>query len=216
MIFIFLILGNIRAQEREDNAWKAIFTDYSLTASTTLRLETHVRTRRFFTENDQYLIRPSIQLKWTKNAAITAGVTYIDSNTPLNRTIENNLWQQFSFSFPINRNACFGWIRLEERWDRKNRLTNYNTRIRFRTGLQFPLRRQTKGFAPHLIVFNEIFMILERGFPYRLNQNWTTIGFRQKISHNMRFFSGFQRATVSKKEAFLHKNIWSTTLFYHL
>ena len=82
MISIFLILGNIRAQEREDNAWKAIFTDYSLTASAPLRLETHVRTRRFFTENDQYLIRPSIQLKWTKNAAITAGVTYIDSNTP--------------------------------------------------------------------------------------------------------------------------------------
>ena len=52
-MLLFFLHWNGAAQERQDNAWKALFTDYSLTNSTTLRLETHVRTRRFFAENDQ-------------------------------------------------------------------------------------------------------------------------------------------------------------------
>ena len=62
--FIALFFSSqITAQERQDNAWKAVFTDYSLSNSSTIRLETHVRTRDFFATNDQYLIRPSISRK---------------------------------------------------------------------------------------------------------------------------------------------------------
>ena len=48
--FIVLIFFSFRinAQERQDNAWKAVFLDYSLSTSSTLRLETHLRTRQFF------------------------------------------------------------------------------------------------------------------------------------------------------------------------
>ena len=60
---LFLILSfKVGAQERQDNAWKAIFTDYNYQAAA-LRLETHVRTRQFMAENDQYLIRPSMAIK---------------------------------------------------------------------------------------------------------------------------------------------------------
>ncbi len=64
------------SQERQDNAWKALFVDYSLTNSRTLRLENHVRTRQFFAENDQYLLRPSISFKLSKHTAFTTGVTF--------------------------------------------------------------------------------------------------------------------------------------------
>ena len=204
------------AQERQDNAWKALFTDYSLNSSTTLRLEGHVRTRRFFTENDQYLIRPSIAFKLTKNSAFTAGVTYIDSNSPQTRTIEHNLWQQFSFSQPINRSRYFGWIRLEQRWQKKNRSTSYGPRIRFRTGFQFPLTKTAAKFTPELVVFNEVFLLVEDNFPYHFNQNWTFFGFQHKFSPSLRILSGFQRNSIAKGDTFLHKNIWSTLVFYKL
>ena len=204
------------SQENQNNAWKALFTDYSLTNSTTLRLETHLRTRRFFAENDQYLLRPSISFKLGNNTAFTTGYTLISSNTPEYRTIENNLWQQFSFSLPINRTNYFGWIRLEQRWQSKNNISNYGARIRFRGGFQFPLTKDEKTFSPKFVVFNEVFMLIKDNFPYEFNQNWTFIGFQQNISKNMRLLTGFQRNTIAKGNSFLHKNIWSSLLFYKL
>ncbi|MDB9988764.1 DUF2490 domain-containing protein [Flavobacteriaceae bacterium] len=132
------------------------------------------------------------------------------------RTTENNLWQQFSFSLPINRTNYFGWIRLEQRWQSKNKESNYGTRIRFRAGFQFPLGKNKKAFSPKLVVFNEVFLLIKDNFSYEFNQNWTFIGFQQKISKKSGLLTGFQRNTIAKGESFLQKNIWSTLLFYKL
>lgn len=215
-ILLSLVSWKSSAQERQDNAWKALFTDYSLSSSTTLRLETHVRTRQFFAENDQYLLRPSVSFKLGNNSAFTTGYTLISTNTPEHRTIENNLWQQFSFSLPIERSNYFGWIRLEQRWQSKNNENNYGARIRFRTGFQFPLGKGEKTFSPQLVVFNEVFMHLKDNFPYEFNQNWTFFGFQQKINSKLRLLTGFQRNTIAKGNTYLHKNIWSSLLFYKL
>lgn len=215
-ILFSLVSWKSSAQERQDNAWKALFTDYSLSSSTTLRLETHVRTRQFFAENDQYLLRPSISFKLGNNTALTTGYTLISTNTPQHRTIENNLWQQFSFSLPIKRSSYFGWIRLEQRWQSKNNENSYGARIRFRTGFQFPLGKSEKFFSPQLVVFNEVFMHFKDNFPYEFNQNWTFFGFQQKINNKMRLLTGFQRNTIAKGDNYLHKNIWSSLLFYKL
>lgn len=214
--FLFMLPLISVGQERQDNAWKALFTDYSLTTSTTLRLETHLRTRRFFAENDQYLVRPSISFKLSQNTAFTAGVTYLSSNTPVDRTLENNIWQQFNFSIPIKRSRYFGWIRLEQRWQKKGDTSNYGARLRFRTGFQFPLLKKEGAFFPKLVVFNEVFMTIQDGFPYRFNQNWTFFGFQQRFSKQLQLLTGFQRNTIAKENTFLHKNIWSSILFYKL
>ena len=49
LFFIVLMSAafSVQAQELQSNAWNAWYTDYSITASTTLRLETHFRTRDF-------------------------------------------------------------------------------------------------------------------------------------------------------------------------
>lgn len=214
-LFIFSQWEGI-AQERQGNAWKALFTDYSLTNSTTIRLETHLRTRRFINENDQYLLRPSISFKVGNNSAFTTGYTLISTNTPQHRTIENNLWQQFSFSLPVKRSSYFGWIRLEYRWQTKNKETSFGGRIRFRTGFQFPLGKNGKAFSPKVVVFNEVFMIIKKGFPYQFNQNWTFFGFQQNINAKLQILTGFQRNTIAKGDSFLHKNIWSSLLFYKI
>ena len=132
------------------------------------------------------------------------------------RTIENNLWQQFSFLLPIKRSRYFGWIRLEQRWQSKNNENSYGVRIRFRTGFQFPLGKGKKTFSPQLVVFNEVFLHLKDNFPYEFNQNWTFFGFQQKINNKLRLLTGFQRNTIAKGNTFLHKNIWSSLLFYKL
>jgi hypothetical protein len=215
-IMIIFTFWQSNAQEQQNNAWKALFTDYSLTNSRTLRLETHIRTRQFFGENDQYLLRPSVRFELGNNTAFTTGYTLISSNTPKYRTIENNLWQQFSFSLPINRTNYFGWIRLEQRWQSKNKESNYGARIRFRGGFQFPLGKNKKAFSPKLVVFNEVFLLIKNNFPFEFNQNWTFIGFQQKISKKIVLLTGFQRNTIAKGESFLQKNIWSSLIFYKL
>ena len=216
-ILTFLFTINLNAQDREDNAWKAFFADYSITASKTIRFETHVRTKRFFTENDQYLLRPSIIFKLNENSNFTAGVTFISTNQTSDRIIENNLWQQFNFSYPIKRSRYFGWIRLEQRWQKQgNSPSDFGSRIRFRTGFQFPLTSNTKS-TPYFVVFNEVFLNIEKNFPYRYDQNWTFFGFQKRTPSNLLITTGFQRNSISRgNNSFLHKNIWSTLLIYKI
>ena len=221
LIFCFVLLSikpiQLKAQERQDNAWKAVFSDYSLTASKTIRLETHIRTKQFIAENDQYLIRPSIIFKLNKYSNFNLGVTFLSTNMAGNRLIENNIWQQFNFSFPIKKSTYFGWIRLEQRWKKRGGISEeFGSRIRFRSGFQFPLSKQINNKSPEFVVFNEVFLLIEKKFPYQYNQNWTFIGFQQKISQNLNILTGFQRNSIVKNDSFLHKNIWSSIIFYKL
>ena len=204
------------SQERQDNAWKALFVDYSLTNSRTLRLESHLRTRQFFAENDQYLLRPSISFKLSKHTAFTTGVTFLSTNTPIYRTFENNIWQQFNFSFPVRKMGYFGWIRLEQRWQNKNDVSSYGARIRFRMGFQYPLSAIPKPSTTKLVIFNEVFMNIQDYFPYEFNQNWTFFGFQKRFSKHLNLLTGFQRNTLPKGTTYLHKNIWSSILFYKI
>lgn len=219
-LFLFLIASisfQLNAQERQDNGWKALFSDYSLTESKTLRLETHIRTKRFFSENDQYLIRPSVIFNINKYSSFATGVTFLSTNMPGNRLIENNIWQQFSFSLPVKRNKYFGWIRLEQRWKKRGVLPReFGSRIRFRSGFQVPLSSKINSTSPYLVIFNEVFLLIEKNFPYQYNQNWTFLGFQKKISDKLVLLSGFQRNSILKSEGFLHKNIWSSIFFYKL
>ena len=166
-ILFFFFLFKLNGQEIQSNAWKALFSDYSITSSKTLRLETHVRTKRFMTENDQYLIRPSLIYKLNAFSNFNIGVTRVSTNISEGRLIENNIWQQFNYSFPINKVKHFGWIRLEQRWQKRDGFSNeFGSRIRFRSGFDIPISNNLKSNPTSLIIFNEVFLLLEKNFPY--------------------------------------------------
>lgn len=217
LILFFFFLLKLNGQEVQSNAWKALFSDYSLTSSKTFRLETHVRTKRFMTENDQYLIRPSLIYKLNQFSNFNIGVTRVSTNISEGRLIENNIWQQFNFVFPIKKIKHFGWIRLEQRWQKKDGFSNeFGSRIRFRSGFDIPISKALKPNPTSFIVFNEVFLLLEKNFPYNYNQNWTFIGFQKRVSKKLLIFSGFQRNSIKKSDFFVHKNIWSSILFYKI
>ena len=219
-------------QEIEHNAWNATFFDFSLSSSETIRpdfirLELHNRTKSFYNINDQILIRPAYNLKVNPHSNISIGYTYISTNQNQGRINENNLWQQYNFSFPINRIKYLGWIRLEQRWIKKPitsddkfyslRYSNdYNTRIRFRAGFEFPLIDDPTNKNLKFIVFNEVFMLVEKFYPYNFNQNWTFFGFKKRFNKKAVFISGFQRNSIFRGGDYLHKNIWSSILFYKI
>ena len=95
---------------------------------------------------------------------------------------------------------------MEQRWIKKpitsdNKFYSlkynreYNTRIRFRAGFEFPLvDNVTKDL--NFIVFNEVFMILESIYPYNFNQNWTFFGFKKRLNSKAVLLSGFQRNSI--------------------
>lgn len=216
ILFLFFLL-KLNGQEIQSNAWKALFSDYSLTSSKTFRLETHVRTKRFMTENDQYLIRPSLIYKLNQFSNFNIGITRVSTNISEGRLIENNIWQQFNFVFPIKKIKHFGWIRLEQRWQKKDGFSNeFGSRIRFRSGFDIPISNAIKPNPTSFIIFNEVFLLLEKNFPYTYNQNWTFIGFQKRVSKKLLIFSGFQRNSIKKSDFFVHKNIWSSILFYKI
>jgi hypothetical protein len=217
--FLFLLFfGQSFGQEIQTNAWNALFTDYSLSENETIRLETHYRTKDFYSLEDQYLIRPSYTRKINKNVSLSFGVTHLSTQKDNGAVKENNLWQQFGFSFPIKKFKYFGWIRLEERWQKKPLVatTDYGARVRFRTGFEYPLGGKDSTSSTSLLAFNEVFMFAKNGFPVSFNQNWTFIGFQKKISNSLRLITGYQRNTIQSGTGFVEKNIWSTLVFLKL
>ncbi len=189
-------------------------------------MELHNRTKSFYNINDQILIRPAYNLKVNQHSNISVGYTYISTNRNQGRINENNFWQQYNFSFPLNRIKYFGWIRLEQRWIKKpitsdNKFyslkysNEYNTRIRFRAGFEFPLIDDPAKDLKFL-VFNEVFMLVKKFYPYNFNQNWTFFGFKKRLNSKAVLISGFQRNSIFRGGDYLHKNIWSSILFYKI
>lgn len=215
-IIMLLSSFSVWGQKIQSNAWNAWFTDYSLTVSTSIRLETHYRTKDFYNKRDQILIRSGIAYKIASDISISAGHTYLNNND-LSKTVENNIWQQFGFSIPIKFIRFFGWIRTEQRWlNRQNEGIIFGHRIRFRSGFKRPIFAQNKTSNSALIVFNEIFMNFKKGFPYTFNQNWTFWGFEKQLTPKVRLLSGFQRTSLMRTQGYVHKNIWSTFVFFKI
>ena len=203
-------------QEIQYNSWNSFFSDYSITNSNSLRLELHIRSKDFYKSKDQYLIRPSITLKSHKNSYYSLGVTNLSTFKEKIWINERNIWQQFGFSLSKDKSNYFGRVRLEQRWiNNKGISVNYNTRIRFRLGLEIFFDKKNM-YGPKLVFFNEVFMILKKGFPYYFNQNWTFIGIKKNIFRKYIFQSGFQRNSIVSNNKYIHKNIWASTIFIKL
>ena len=214
--FVFclgLLCQPLFSQETQEyHAWNALFTTHSLTASNSLRLETHYRTQNFYATQQQILIRPSFIRKLSKHASVAVGYTYLDTGLGEQRVKENNLWEQLFVKFPIHsRINFFGWIRAEHRWiGRQN--PKFVSRIRFRNGIDIPLKKDDLS----VLVYNEAFLNFDHSFPAQFNQNWTYFGFSKKLRNNLRLQSGFQRASLPKNAGILARNIWFTILFWQL
>lgn len=115
-----------------------------------------------------------------------------------------------------DKSNYFGRVRLEQRWiNNKGISVNYNTRIRFRLGFEIFFNKKNM-YGPKLVFFNEVFMILKKGFPYYFNQNWTFIGIKRNIFRKYIFQSGFQRNSILSNNKYIHKNIWASTIFIKL
>jgi hypothetical protein len=214
LALLFMAFGiRVHAQEQQQyNAWNALFTSYSLTASNSLLLETHYRTKEFYGIQDQILIRPSFRRKISKNATLSVGYTFISNGVGVSKVNENNLWEQLFVSYPITRRInLFGWIRAEHRWIDSGTV-DFSTRLRFRNGFNIPLN---KG-GIRLIAYNETFLNFSNSFPVLFNQNWSYIGFSKKLKPNLRLQTGYQRTSVNKNYGVLAKNIWFTILFWDL
>ena len=95
---------------------------------------------------------------------------------------------------------------MEQRWIKKpitsdnkfyslNYSNEYNTRIRFIACFELPLIYDpTKSLK--FIMFNEVFMLVKKFYPYNFNQNWTFFGFKKQLNSKAVLISGFQRNSI--------------------
>ncbi|MDA0774413.1 MAG: DUF2490 domain-containing protein [Bacteroidetes bacterium] len=214
--FLFLIFFGLNAWGQDfvtSNAWNAVFTTKSLTASTSIQLELHNRTQQFYAAQDQYLIRPNIGYRLNKNLQLRLGVTHI-KNAPA--TLENNIWEQLFFRYPKKWGAYGGWIRIEHRNIQKNNQTLTNHRLRYRMFLQKPLSAPDAQLPVSLFVMGEFFWKLQKGI-LASDQLWKFVGFNVNLNPKMLLRTGYQMNSIYQT-AFTKrvKNIWNTILFINI
>lgn len=215
LLFIVLFLGtSLKGQDLvTSNAWNAIFTTQTLTASSSIQLELHKRTQEFYDAPDQILVRPNFGYRVNPNVQLRIGVTYI-KNAP--QTIENNLWEQIAFRYPTNWGAYGGWLRIEHRNIEKNNRITVNHRFRYRLFLQKPLTPSDAKIPVSIFGYGEIFWKLQQR-TLASDQLWKFVGLTFRIAPKMQLRSGFQQTTVF--QTFYNKrvkNIWNTILFINL
>ncbi len=228
-IIVFLKFSFSQEYDKVNGIWNATFLDVPLSDKINLRTEIHLRTISYLSIWDQHLFRPQISYKANKNVSWRGGYTYLrnfnkDINADPRVRTEHNIWEQVQFTLPLKKSSFSTWIRLEHRFqenlplekNRNLRSFDFSSRIRFRLTYQ-KLLNQTDAKVPlNLVVYNEIFNLLNRsGIPYKFNQNWTFLGLRIKLNEKLTINSGFQKNTIFKSsEKYLKNRLWNTILFY--
>ena len=151
-----------------------------------------------------------VLMRWFEKFAVKNSDTVVSNLPNYNAHVKDNLKVHRAVEW-ISNGVDLAELKQNEPLDKE-----FGSRIRFRSGFEFPLTNETGNFSPYFVVFNEVFLLIEKNFPYQYNQNWTFIGFQQKISSKMNLLTGFQRNSIDKGGSFTHKNIWSSILFYRL
>ena len=235
-IIILLLLGvtnNLYAQEYErvNGFWNATFLDLPISDKVSIRSEFHFRTTSYFKIWDQQLYRPQLSYNPSKNVSWRAGYTYIkgynrDRSAEPRVRAEHNLWEQVQFTVPLKKSSFSTWIRLEHRFqeelplqmNNEMRSFDFSSRLRFRLTYQKSLSKSDTKTKWNLVVYDEIFSILNRkGIPFKFNQNWTFLGFNIKFNEKANLVTGFQKNMIAKpSNTYLINRFWNSTLFYKL
>ena len=98
------------------------------------------------------------------------------------------------------------------------RTFDFSSRLRFRLTYQKSLSKPDSKTKWNLVVYDEIFSILNRkGIPFKFNQNWTFLGFNVKLNEKATLLSGFQKNMIAKpSNSYLINRFWNSILFYKL
>tara|TARA_R110002049_G_scaffold209020_2_gene379589 strand:- start:7883 stop:8635 length:753 start_codon:yes stop_codon:yes gene_type:complete len=220
-IFTLFTIVPVTAQEVVDNdlrTWLTLLNRLTINEKWSVTNEVHERTNQFFSEQGQFLVRPSIDYHLTENAEFSFGYSYIHMS-PANDDIiqldnyEHNVWEQLNFKFYVGKFEIQNRLRQEHRWvgnlsnnGSENLVdgTNYSNRFRFRLTISRDIY-EFKNKKTRLFVnaFDELWINQNsRLLPTEFTRNWLYVGagitFDKNTKLQLGYMGQFEYISINK------------------
>lgn len=194
IIFLIGINNPLFSQEFKHgnlNFWFLNINRIQLSDKWSVTNEIHERTGNLFSQQGQFLLRPSLDFHLNKNVEISLGYSYIHvwPYSPYSLTIqktENNLWEQLLLKMEAGKWKIQNRMRQENRWydhfvnsngDFIKTGIDYGNRFRYRFIAMRDLKELKSKKILFLNVWNELWFIQDKHFrPVDFSRNWLYLG----------------------------------------
>jgi hypothetical protein len=227
-IYLFaslFLLANffLKAQTTKETAhveqvWLGYFNQTRFSEKWGMWADGHLRSKEdFVSDFSLAMARLGLTYYLADKTKLTVGYAYIhffpSDNHPGTYQPENRLWQQLQWHTQYKKIRTMQWLRLEERYRRKIKLSgeelaagyNFNFRLRYNLLAQFPLSK--KGLAPKTFAFvanDEIHVNFGKEITYNyFDQNRFFVGFSYLVNahDNLQFgyMNVFQQLAAGNK-----------------
>ena len=196
VLSILLLSSNISAQKEESlGNWLMYFGTHKLNEKFSLHYETQLRNYKITSNFNQLLPRVGINYKIDDNAMVTAGYALIPTQSEFNdgwnesMSVENRIWQQFILRNKVVNISIRHRYRLEQRWIKKDNLTDFKNRARYMISMKIPLSKK-EDFPLFLSLYDEIFLNIS-DTPFDQNRLFGALGFQ--VNKSMNIQAGYLR-----------------------
>lgn len=235
LLSILLITHISHSQENKAthySSWNSLTILKNFSKKWSVNTEFHFRRTSFFSDWEQFIIRPSIHYKFEKDLDIAFGYSYIQNysyskfSIPVD-AIEKNIFQQLILKHKFINFILNHRLRFEERYidniiQNENQTflisgTKYRNRFRYKFQVSLPVINIEKEKSLSFVVYDEAFLDFGNSLSLeKLDQNWMFIGFVIQPNNHVNIRTGYQDVYVKRNELFVNNKIWETTLTYKI
>lgn len=220
-IFSLLFVFNTIAQEiinEDSRTWFLLLNRLTINEKWSVTNEVHERTNQLFSDQGQFLIRPSIDYHLIENAEFSFGYTYVhmwpsEADNIQLENHEHNVWEQINFKFHVGKFEMQNRLRQEHRWvgnitnngsENKVDGTNYSNRFRFRLTISRDVYQfENKETTLFINAFDELWINQNsRLLPTDFTRNWLYVGagiaFKKNTKLQFGYMSQFDYISTDK------------------
>ncbi len=225
-----VVLTHAQVEERNYSAWNALVISTDINDQVTVASQFHRRSTGFYTNINQWVIRPYVDVKVSESTKLGLGISYLDNrrNDPNVNLEERNVYQSLKIAHDTKPIKLSHFIRLEERFLEQQGEVNgtiveldedrFTIRFRYRLTANLPIHTFDENTNVSLSAYNEfMFNLTNQLRPEVFDQNWIYVGPTVKINDRMTLKTGFHDIYQRRGDgAFIGNTIWDSTLSYKI
>jgi len=194
-----------RVNDRNGNGWFMYFGDHPVSENWELHLEGQWRRHDFASKWQQFLIRPAVNYRLSKDVTLTGGYAFVDTHRygdfPVSSKFpEHRLYQQAIVAHRAGKVGFSHRYRLEQRWIGTQPGWRLQHRFRYLVRANVPLGKTPARW--YLGLYDEVFIHFGSGAPANLfDQNRAYAALGRHVSPSTRVEVGYMHQALVQRNA---------------
>ena len=235
-IALLMIASTLYVNAQEVNqyysSWNTTDIGVKINDKWSVNSEFNIRRTDFLKKWEQFIIRPFIHYRLSKELDIALGFSYIDNNSfskfraPIDFK-EHNIFQQLSINQSFSKFSIQHRLRFEERFQQKIveiepnfyniNGTIYRHRLRYKFQVTVPIKTFASNSKLNLVLYDELHLDFEDSYrPEAVDQNRVNVSLSFQINNHIKIRSGYHDIYLIRKNNNFNNRIWETKIIYKI